>query len=111
MVFHAVELLEEGHRPAALSGGVVVPFVSPDGDAVVTLQTELRPGAEQLFAPAAEEFGQVNGVGAALLFFCKVDVGQLWISSLAFLIGLPYNFCCYYFCSGGILVNDMLPIE
>ncbi len=76
-IVHPVELFEKGHRPAALLGGVVVPLIPPDGDAVVAGQAELRPGADQGFPFEAEELCQIHLVGLELLFFCEMDVGHM----------------------------------
>ncbi len=76
LIIHAVELLEKCHRPAALLGGMVVPLIALDGDAVVAGHAELQPGADEGLPLEAEELHQVYRVGLELLFFCEMDVGH-----------------------------------
>ena len=85
-VVHPVKLLEEGYRPAACLGGVIVPLIASDGDAVVAAHAQLPPGGDKGFASAAEELGEVNQIGLLLLFVCEMDVGQNFHLVIAFLI-------------------------
>ena len=71
-----VELLDEGDGTAALLHGVVVPLIAPDGDAVVTGHSVLRPGGDQLLPMAAEELHQIHLTGPELLLFGKMNIGH-----------------------------------
>ena len=66
--------LQEGYGASAFFGGMIVPFVAPDGDAVVACETLLPSGGDQLFSPAKQEVFQIYRSGQELLFFREVDV-------------------------------------
>jgi hypothetical protein len=53
---------------AALTLAVPVPFVSPDGQAVVPFPAVLVPGAGKLLAPSLQKRNKVGLVGAVYLF-------------------------------------------
>ena len=55
---------------------MIVPLISPDGDAVAAGQTVLRAGADELFSLLAEKLHKVNRAGPELLFLCEIDVGH-----------------------------------
>ena len=55
---------------------MIVPLIALDGDAVITGQTVLRPGADQLLPLMAEELHQVYRGGPELLFLGKMDIGH-----------------------------------
>ena len=76
LVAHAVVVLEEADRMAALPGGVVVPLAAPYGDAVPSRQPELPPGAEQLLPPPPQELLQIHGVGPLLLLVGKMNISS-----------------------------------
>ena len=70
-------ILHKGDGAAALLGGVVVPFVAPNGDAVVAGHTILRPGADELLALPPQELHQIHTAGTIFLFLSKMDIGHI----------------------------------
>lgn len=66
---HIVMLSDKAESITALLGSVIVPSVSFDGDAVIALQTHLSAGAHQLLTTTAQQFLQVDLVGALDLVF------------------------------------------
>ena len=55
---------------------MIVPLIALDGDAVITGQTVLRPGADQLLPLMAEELHQIYLAGPELLLLGKMDIGH-----------------------------------
>ena len=70
-------ILHEGDGAAALLGGVVVPFTTPNSDAVVAVHAVLRPGADELLALPPQELHQVHTAGTIFLFLGKMDIGHI----------------------------------
>ena len=75
-VGEVIELLDEGDGAAAFLYGMIVPLIALDGDAVITGQTVLRPGADQLLPLMAEELHQIHLAGPELLLLGKMDIGH-----------------------------------
>ncbi len=75
-VAEAVELLDEGYRPAALLCGVVKPLVSPDGDAVVAGEALFPAAGQELLALTQQKRLQVYGGGPLFLIFGKFGIGH-----------------------------------
>lgn len=59
---------------AVLFHSVIVPFVSADGDAVVSGQPLLKAGGQKLLALPQQELLQIYLASEALLFVCEMDV-------------------------------------
>ena len=70
-------ILHKGDGTAALHGGVVVPFVTPDGDAAVAGHAVLRPGSDELLALPPQELHQVYTAGTIFLFLGEMDIGHI----------------------------------
>ena len=90
-VRHPIKLLQERDRPAALLCGVIVPFVSPDGNAMVADKPLFRAGGQHFFALPEQELFQINLAGAALLVVREVDIWNLSHPFLDFPIGICYT--------------------
>ena len=75
-VTEAVELLDEGDRPAALFCRVVKPFVPTDRDAMVAGKAAFPSFMQKPFSPAEEKGFQVHGGSTLLLAVCEFNIGH-----------------------------------
>lgn len=75
-VAETVEFLNKGNWPSSLLCRVVEPFVSMNGDAVITGETAFTAFPQKAFAPAEEKRFQVYGGGPLLLAVGKFDIGH-----------------------------------
>ena len=73
----AMDMMHKGDGAAALLGRMVVPFVAPNGDAVVAGHTILRPGADELLALPPQELHQIHTAGTIFLFLGEMDIGHI----------------------------------
>ena len=70
-------ILHKGDGAAALLGRMVVPFVAPNGDAVIAGHAVLRPGADELLALPPQELHQIHTAGTIFLFLGEMDIGHI----------------------------------
>lgn len=66
-----VESLHKADGVAALMRGVIEPVVTANGDAVITAQTLVSPGGQQLFSAAPQELFQIRPRRPVFLLLVK----------------------------------------
>ena len=70
-------VLHKGNGAAALFGGMIIPLVATNRDAVVAGHAVLRPGADELFSLTAQELHKVYRAGPEFLLLGKMNIGHL----------------------------------
>ena len=66
--------MRRADRPPAALRGVIVPLVSPDGDAAVGRQPFIPAAGDQLLTATLEEIHKIHIVGTVLLLICKIYI-------------------------------------